>query len=330
MTHRIWPLYLILPFAHGRIITAVVIFAVAYAFFSRAPVTTSGFSTPTLFFSAILAYIISIFSLINEQCRQALTDLRPQLDMSDAAFEELQDAIGGSSAKHTLLFVLLGLVAGSAHLMLLLQGITGGILPYLAQNPGVIIGWTGTLLVWLVMTTVIASLIDTAIRFARLGAGTCRIDLLNTQPLVAFARVAIISSLAIIGAQALFSLMSFDQAISIESALPGLIGMGVPLLALFAVPIWPVHKRLSAAKTSALAQLNKRIEQCRDGTTLGEETVNVMGELNQLLMLRREVMLAPVWPFDASSITRLVLYIIIVPLTWAGAALIEMLLETVV
>lgn len=330
MTHRIWPLYLILPCAHGRIITAILIFAVAYACFSRAPITPSGFSTPTLFFSATLAYIIPVFSLINEKCRQALTDLRPQLDISDAVFMQLHASIGGSNVRHTMILALLGLGAGCAHLLLLLQQTTGGIVPYLQQNPGALIGWTGTLLVWLVMTTVVASLVDTAIRFARLGAENCRIDLLNTQPLVAFARVAIISSLAIIGAQALVSLMSFDQAISIESALPGLIGMGVPLLALFAVPIWPVHKRLSAARTSALARINQRIEQCRDGTALGAETIAAMTELNQLLMLRREVMLAPVWPFDASSITRLVLYIIIVPLTWAGAALIEMLLETVV
>ena len=329
MTRRIWPLYLVLPFKHGRIITALVIFAVSFAFFSRAPITSSGFSTPSLFFSGILAYIIPVFSLITEKCQEALKDLRPQLDISDTVFEQLHDAIGGSSVKHTAFFAVLGLAAGSAHLMLLLHS-TEGILPYLQESPGALIGWTGTLLVWVVLTTVVASLLDTALRFARLGADNCRVDLLNTQPLVAFARVAIISSLAIIGAQALFSLMSIDQAISMESALPGLIGMGIPLLALFAVPIWPVHKRLTENKATALVQLNQRIEQCRNGATLGDESLAVMTEINQLLMLRREVLLAPVWPFDASSITRMVLYIIIIPLTWAGAALIEMLLETVV
>jgi hypothetical protein len=124
VTHRIWPLYLLLPVKHGRIITAVLIFA------------------------------------------------------------------------------LLGLGAGCAHLLLLLQHTTGGIVPYLQQYPGALIGWAGTLLVWLVMATLLASLVDTAMRFARLDAETCRIDLFNTQPLVAFARVAIISSLAMIGAQA--------------------------------------------------------------------------------------------------------------------------------
>ncbi|MCX2980435.1 hypothetical protein EYC98_06055 [Halieaceae bacterium IMCC14734] len=330
MTRPIWPLYLVLPFKYGRLVTALVIFVVAYAFFSRAPTTASGFTTPSLFFSAVLAYIIPVFSLITEHCRQALTELRPQLDISDADFEQLHDEIGGSSLKHTAFFALLGLAGGTAHLILLLQSATDGILPYLQQSPGALIGWIGTLLVWLTITTVMASLIDTAIRFARLGAETCRVDLLNTQPLIGFARVAIISSLAIIGAQALFSLMSIDSSISMKSALPGLIGMGIPLLALFAVPIWPVHKRLSATKTHALAQLNQRIEQCRDGATLGDESVAVMTQINQLLMLRREVLLAPVWPFDAGAITRLVLYIIIVPLTWAGAALIEMLLENVV
>ena len=36
------------------------------------------------------------------------------------------------------------------------------------------------------------------------------------------------------------------------------------------------------------------------------------------------------WPFDIGSMTRLFLYFVIVPLTWAGAALIERLVNMIV
>ena len=34
------------------------------------------------------------------------------------------------------------------------------------------------------------------------------------------------------------------------------------------------------------------------------------------------------WPFDTGALTRLSLYLIIPPLTWAGAALIERLVDS--
>ena len=42
---------------------------------------------------------------------------------------------------------------------------------------------------------------------------------------------------------------------------------------------------------------------------------------------RREIAQASTWPFDSSNLTRLLFYLIIPPLTWAGAALIENLVD---
>ena len=49
-----------------------------------------------------------------------------------------------------------------------------------------------------------------------------------------------------------------------------------------------------------------------------------------LLALRREVLNTPEWPVDLSLLARLSLYLIIVPLTWIGAALIENIVDVFV
>ena len=53
-----------------------------------------------------------------------------------------------------------------------------------------------------------------------------------------------------------------------------------------------------------------------------------MRSLNDLLQYRREVNSTSEWPFDVGALSRLALYLIIPPLTWVGAALIENLVDS--
>ena len=193
-----------------------------------------------------------------------------------------------------------------------------------------LISTLGIVLVWLVMTAVTSMLVQQAILFARLGAREVRISLLNTQPLVAFGRVAIFSSLALLGALAMFPLMSFDGRFEMAEGLPGAVAMTIPLLVMFIVPVWPVHSRLSALKTEALATLTNQVEACLGEGDGSDPVPGKIAELAPLLAYRREIALLSTWPFDIGSVTRLSLYIVVVPLTWAGAALIERLVDLIV
>ena len=49
--------------------------------------------------------------------------------------------------------------------------------------------------------------------------------------------------------------------------------------------------------------------------------------LSPLLAYRREITQLSTWPFTMGSMTTLAFYLIIPPLTWAGAALIENLVD---
>ena len=79
-----------------------------------------------------------------------------------------------------------------------------------------------------------------------------------------------------------------------------------------------------------MASVNQRIESRLAAANAPDAScpeANVLEDLAPLLGYRREVAQVSTWPFDGSNVTRLLFYMIIPPLTWAGAALIENLVD---
>ena len=317
---------LVLPFPYGRLCSGLLVFAVLYPVFLLGKNPELDVTVPALFFSAILGYIVWAFSYITEKSRDALLELRPYLELSEPEFEQQLARLGAGSTRSFVFAALAGFCWGLAHLVLM-AGSWSTVVSSVQQWPLVLIGYFGTAAVWIVMTTVISELIKYAMLFSRLGRRAVRIDLLHTRPLLAFSRVAVISSLALIGAQALLPLMYLDLSMSAARMIPGLVATAVPMVLMFAAPVWPVHRRLQEARAQQLAVLDERVARFRGSAAPGELTRDSLEQLNPLLLYRREINEVPVWPFDASSVTRLFLYLVIIPLTWAGAALIERLLE---
>jgi hypothetical protein len=96
---------------------------------------------------------------------------------------------------------------------------------------------------------------------------------------------------------------------------------------MFVIPVWPIHHRLAALKERGMKAVNNRIDACLDGQDTPDLEAPELRQLTLLLSYRREITQVSTWPFDVGNITRLILYLIIVPLTWAGAALIENLVD---
>ena len=125
----------------------------------------------------------------------------------------------------------------------------------------------------------------------------------------------------------MFPLMNLDSQFDLAEALPGILATVGPLILIFFIPVWPLHRRLSALKKEALAALSIRLESCLGDDDDTQPPPEKMADLTALLAYRREISQISTWPFDLSSMTRLLLYLVIVPLTWAGAALIERLVN---
>ena len=325
VSRKIWLLNLVLPFRYGRLLTGILLLSLLFPFFYLGQEEVAEDSTPALFFSLILAYIIPVFSFITARLQEALMELRPTLELDDQSIEQAQARLHSASPVYTALCLLAGALAGSAH-MSFIRGSISGFVESLSSVTG-LMSALGALLVWMVMTTVVAMLIQQTLLFARLGTHKVRVSLLNTHNLLPFARVSISASLALIGALAFFPLISLESGFNLAESLPGAIAILVPLLTLFFIPVWPVHRRLVRMKERELVALNDRIEACPNAAGEVDLETQRFDQLLPLLIYRREIVQVSTWPFDVGNMTRLALYLVIVPLTWAGAALIENLVD---
>ncbi len=313
----------------GRWLTASLIFGVLFSLFALsgglAGDTEQGESAPGLaiFFCITLAYIVPVFHFITERAQQAFRGLVPILGSETAQLTTWETRISRKPRTWNSLVLMLGLSAGLVHNWLLWPPLDfAGLLGY----PFGLMSILSTMLVWVSMTTVIAALLDNARLFNRL-AKQAEINVLNPKSLTPFASIAVSSTLAIIGAQAAFPALIYGSDMNQLAFVPGLIATGIPMLLMFFLPIWPVHQRLIEAKRAELESVSAEINRLPHPR---ENEPRNYQSLNPLLIYRREITQMSEWPFDTSVMGRLALYLIIPPLTWVGAALIENLVDAAI
>lgn len=322
--HRgtLWLLRLVPPYAHARWWCAAGIFLVLVLLFYLTGVfgyteADSSAWPAALFFCAILSYITPIFHYVTRRTEQAFDELTPQLSADAETLRRWRAGISCKSARWVVRTTVLGVGLWLLQSWLLTGGFVG-ILQALTSNSESLVMALAPLPVWLFMTCALNALIDNA-RLFRVLSSRIRVDLLDTSTLNPFGRMAVASTLVVIGAQALFPIMWLGASTDPWTTIPGLLLTGLPLAYLFAAPTWPVHRALHNAKKHELQRLRTQIRQLRQGNP--DATADPT--LCALLIYRREIVEAPEWPFDISIVARLGLYLVIVPLTWIGAALIE-------
>lgn len=324
-----WLLKLVSTHKYGNLLTAVLAFALLYPLFRLGVSGAPEHRTPAVFFALVIAYIVPVFSYITQKAQEALTELRPLLDLDEAAFEGKYALLSGARPRILLLQLVMGAAGGIIHWSSLEGSLYAGLQATVASLNG-LMSTLGTILTWVVMTSVIFMLIQQAVVFARLGAREVQATPFNLRRLTPFARVSISASLATIGALALFPLMSLEGETDLQEILPGAIAMAVPLVAIFLLPVWPLHRRLANMKQRNLADIDLLINQSLDQRGFIDANAERPERLNLLLTYRRELEECATWPFDLSNFARLALYLIIPPLTWVAAALIENLVDSVI
>jgi hypothetical protein len=328
---------LVPPVAGGRWLCALGIFLaltgtfwVCGVFAPEGRNAQSGSYGAALFFSVVLAYTVPVLHFISSRTAEAIAALLPLLHATAVDVPTAQLRVWRKPKRWFVWVLGIGVVSGLAHNLLLLgsaRELVGGFL----SHPEIAAVVLGTSLTWIIITLALAALLDNARLLAGLGR-VVRIDLLQPQTLRPFGGVAVLSTLMVVGAMAAFPIMFVDRELSAMAYVPGLIAMGVPMLLLALLPVLPLHKRLSRVKAQAIAEVNRRISAAvnpdtSDGAVPAEN--EVLATLAPLLTFRQELAQASEWPVDIGVVTRLGFYLIIPPLTWVGAALIEKLLDTV-
>ncbi len=273
-----------------------------------------------LFFCVILAYITPVFHYITSRTEQAFDDLAPHLDLDEEALATQRSHIACKPRRWVVGNTLLG-VALWVFQSWMLAGGWSGMAHTMTLNATAVVMALGPLPVWVFMTCALYALTDNALLFRELSRHV-EVDLLDTRALTPFGRMAVSSTLMVIGSQASFPIMWLGATTDPWTTIPGMIGTSTVLLFLFVAPVWPIHRAIRTAKQAELARLQNEINEVRRQRADADYAM-----LNPLLAFRREIAGTPDWPFDLGIMARFGLYLVVVPLTWIGAALIENLVD---
>ncbi len=336
-TYPVWLLRLVPPIRSGRPLSALLLGLISTALFWWAGVfgADSG-SIPgeaqaaAAYFCFLVAYLPTTLHFIVERTETSFDRVLPALPMQPARLPS-DIARLRRSIRHKSRIWVAGNIALGLSLWLVqswfLAGGFSGIWSSVTAGRGSMMMVLGPLPVWVFTTCTIGVMVNNARLFRRL-ARLVICDVYNTEPLMAFGSMAVSALLLVIGLQASFSILWLGGIDSPWAIAPGLIITIVAMIYLLFAPITPLHRRLAAAKVRALAELQRSIDQVRS-PTFDASNPDQIRQLADLIALRTEVSRVRQWPFAMGVVARLGLYLVIVPLTWVGAALIEMLVDAV-
>ena len=329
-TLKIWILRLVPSGRFGRWISAAVIlllgliiYGVAAYSWSRARGDVFRFpSWPTAaFFTCAVAYIVPVFHYITKRSLQTVEGLKPYLPEPVAVQTEKQIEYRSVSwlARSTLAAVVLWLLQSR-----LLAGSWQNMWDILSYSMLDLCLSIGPLPVWLTMCVAMSALLRNAIYFRDLSK-QLNVNIYEPDSFMPIGSMAVTSTLVVLGALGLLSIMWVGGPVNWWTTLPAIAFFSPLLILLLLVPVLPLRRQLVAQKEDAMIAAQAAVREAQ--RLPSQETVAAM---TNALAFRREVARLPSWPFDVPAITRFVSYAIIVPLTWIGAALIEMLVNAVV
>lgn len=200
------------------------------------------------------------------------------------------------------------------------------------QSVGVLPTWPmdlslvlGSMLLWIFVAQVVLTRVENALLLSRLGRTGVEVDLFQMHRLKAFARVGILDTLMIMGALAITPLQALDaQFRAVNYSFAFAIGLPVALL-LLVLPMWGIHRRLQEEKARRLAEVEAHIAVAER-----DHAADALAYLNALLERRAFVQAQHTWPMDLRGAARVGFYLIVPPLAWVGAALVEMVVQAFV
>lgn len=101
------------------------------------------------------------------------------------------------------------------------------------------------------------------------------------------------------------------------------------LLGIVLLPMRGIRKRVQSTRGELLATLDRRLEAL-NSSDLGAASPETLRDMDTILDMRERVAQAPSWPVDLAGVRRILLYIVLPPLTWSAAALVELVIDNAV
>lgn len=170
----------------------------------------------------------------------------------------------------------------------------------------------------------IAIRLHTALQFNEAGRRV-PIDIYEQSSLRPFSRNSLVDVLVVMGGQSLTALQSIDAQFRYFNYVWSRIVSIPTALTLAIVPTVAIHKLIPALRNTELGAVNQIIQDSpRDLATTN------IASLELLLRRRERLQSLNTWPIDVTVVIRFFLYLVIPPLAWLGAALVEIALDTAI
>jgi hypothetical protein len=268
---------------------------------------------------AIVAYGLTACAYCEQARDASIAGLRPLLDLERAA--PALDTKERDRATH----LAVGLLGVGVSILITLY-VTPGPASYDPATWSAESGWHRALSPLMGFWTArLASLILVeSRRLSALAASLHEIDLLDLDRLAPFARRGLSHALVVIGAVSVFALFLADRGYLGMVAGLLVVSLAVGGIALL-LPLRGVRDRVRAAKREELAWCREKLCTARADLASGNARP---GELQELVAWESRIEAINEWPVDASTYTRFGLYLLIPLGSWAGGALVERLIDS--
>ena len=181
----------------------------------------------------------------------------------------------------------------------------------------------GQMFLWLLIGVALVVGFRASSGFRRLGE-VVRFELFGLDHLKPLARAGLLDMLVIAGALAFTPLQSLDAEFRWYNYQFGLLVAGAASILLVVWPLWPIHVRIRAEKQRRIDAIDALIGAAGEPMTRAETA-----ELEALLAHRDRLVGLRAWLFSTDLISRFLLYLIIPPLAWVGAAIVERLVDRI-
>ncbi len=261
-----------------------------------------------LTFSLISGYVLAAFVYLYRSHRDAVRQLAPLARSVTAVNDALLDV----SPRVALGATVFGIVFGLAQFAEVLLGDRYVLRPL--PDVSLILGNT---VLWTVVALLTVGRVHDALAMRRLGA-ELQVDLYNLEKLRPAGRAAVRDVLVIMGALALMPLQSLDAEFRWVNYQTGLIVGVVSASLVFFLPLTGIRRAVHAAKEARVRELQEEIDKVSRSEVALLET---------LVAHRDRIAHLPTWPVDLSILSRVGFYLVIPPLAWVGAALVETVVQ---
>jgi len=258
---------------------------------------------------AVITYIFMVSPLLTRTADQALSSLRPLLDMDDPAYLELVDSHSPISRGRERWVIVGGALLGA--------------LQVLASNGGWPDSWQE--MYWLLTTAALYALLGWVIYESFMGTRLIaaihgaigRVDPLDPRPFEAVGRQSLLVSLVFIGGISLSVLLIADQPDTLRHLEFWVIYVPLALIpiVIFFLNMRPTHRLLSRAKRDELLrvtrQVNSSARQLNGLLQRGQSTGNLAAEIGALMAFERRLESARTWPYDTAMLRTLALSVFV-------------------